>query len=237
MKKNIALLQLKNHPKYQYNLEKILSYINELPKDAIIVAPEVCLTDYDYENLEKASAFSYRALDILLQAVNEQILTLTLLLKEDGAYVNKAVVLHKHKVVHSQNKHKLFKMGNEHHYLKAGKESEIKKFEIDGVTFGLLICFEMRYKKLWQKLEGADIILAPSQWGLPRKKHLEIIPHAMAIMNQCYVLVANSAKEDMAKSSAVFTPFGGVMRDDYAESIESRIDLKQVELMRKYIKL
>ncbi len=237
MKKHIAILQLKNHPIYENNLQKIFSYLHELPKDAIIVAPEVCLTDYDYDNIEEAAAFSQKALLKLLEIVDEQVLTLTLLLKENDTFVNRAVVLHKHKVIHSQLKHKLFKMGNEHLYLKAGDGSDIVKFEINGISFGLLICFELRFKELWQKLEGAEIILVPSQWGVPRKKHLEIIPNALAIINQCYVLVANSAKDDMARASGVYAPFGGSFRDDFSECIETKIDLNQVKLMRRYIKL
>jgi len=230
-------LQLKNNPNYQKNLDKILHYLKELPKDALIVAPEVCLTDYDYENLDEACKFSEYALDILLKEVDTQILVLTLLRKVDCQVVNQAVVIHKNKIIHAQNKHKLFKLGNEHHYLKAGDGSDIVKFSVNGVVFGLLICFELRYKELWQKLEGSDIILVPSQWGEPRKRHLEVLSHALAIMNQCYVVVANSAKETMAKSSAIYAPMGGVVIDDASEVIEAKIDLKQIKFMRRYLKL
>ena len=232
-----AALQLANKKEYQKNLDELISYINTLPKDALIVAPEVCLTDYDYDNIEKAAEFSELAISELLKLIDNQILVFTTILKENDSYVNKAVVLHKHKIVHSQNKHKLFKLGNEHLYLKAGDGEDIKIFEINGVKYGLLICFELRYKELWQKLEGADIILAPSQWGLPRKRHLEIISNALAVINQCYVVVANSSKADMASSSAIYAPMGGKTIDDASSVIKSDIDLKQVKFMRRYIKL
>ncbi len=230
-------LQLKNNPNYKKNLEKILYYLKELPKDALIVAPEVCLTDYDYENLEKACKFSEYALEILLKEVDSQILALTLLRKVNCQFVNQAVVIHNGKVIHTQNKHKLFKLGNEHHYLKAGNGNDIVKFSVNGVVYGLLICFELRYKELWKKLEGSDIILVPSQWGEPRKRHLEILSHALAVMNQCYVIVANSSKETMAKSSAIYAPMGGVVIDDASEVIETKIDFKQIKFMRRYLKL
>jgi len=235
--KEVALLQLKNNPNYQKNLDKILKYLDELPKDTIIVAPEVCLTDYDYDNLEKACEFSEYALNELLKVVNTQTLVLTLLRKVDNNYINQAVVIHKNQIIHKQAKHKLFKLGDEHKFLKAGDGNDIVKFKIDNLEYGLLICFELRYKELWQKLEGADIILVPSQWGEPRKRHLEILPHALAVMNQCYVLVANSAKETMAKSSAIYAPMGGKSIDDASEYIRGYIDLKQVEFMRRYLKL
>ena len=237
MGREIAVLQLKNNPNYAKNLEKIKNYINTLPKDAIILAPEVCLTDYDYENLDKACEFSEVALKELLSLVENQIVALTLLRKIDSKFVNQAVILHQGKIIHRQNKHKLFKLGDEHLFLEAGNGEDIKIFEADGIKFGLLICFELRYKELWQKLEGADIILVPSQWGMPRKRHLEILSNSLAVMNQCYVAVANSSKADMASSSAIYAPMGGVTIDDASECIRSIVDFTQIKFMRRYLKL
>ena len=237
MSRDIAVLQLRNNPKYENNLEKIKHYINKLPNDAVVLAPEVCLTDYDYENLDKACEFSEVALKELLNLVENQILTLTLLRKIDGKVVNQAVVFHKGKVIHTQNKHKLFKLGNEHLFLEAGDGEDIKIFEVDGIKFGLLICFELRFKELWQKLEGADIILAPSQWGISRKRHLELLGNTLAVVNQCYVAVANSSKADMASSSAIYAPMGGVTIDDARECIKSVLDFKQIKFIRRYLKL
>ena len=237
MKRDITVLQLNNNPSYRRNLEKIKEYIRTLSSNAIILAPEVCLTDYDYENLEKACEFSEVALKELTQMVDNQIVALTILRKIDDKFVNQALVLHKGKVVHSQNKHKLFKLGDEHKFLEAGSGEDIEIFEVDGIRFGLLICFELRFKELWQKLDGADIILVPSQWGLPRKRHLEIIGNSLAVVNQCYVAIANSSKADMASSSAIYAPMGGVVIDDASESIQSIVDFKQIKFMRRYLKL
>ncbi len=237
MIRNVALLQLDNLKEYQKNLDNIKKYINELPSNSIILAPEVSLTDYDYENIEEAAKFSEYALNELVNIVDKQILALTLLRKIDNYYVNEAVVIHNKTVIHRQKKHKLFKLGDEDKYLKAGDGNDIEIFEIDGIKFGLLICFELRFKELWLKLEGADIILVPSQWGLPRKRHLEILPHALAVINQCYVLVANSRKDTMASSSAIYSPMGGVVLNDAKECIKSEIDLKEIKLMRRYLNI
>jgi len=237
MIQNVALLQLKNNPNYQKNLDKILDYLEKLPKDALVVAPEVCLTDYDYDNLEKACEFGQYALKKLLKVVNTQTLVLTFLCKENNNYINQAVVIHKNKIIHKQAKHKLFRLGDEHKFLQSGDDTQIVKFKIDNLQYGLLICFELRYKKLWQKLEGADIIFVPSQWGEPRKLHLEILGQALAVMNQCYVLVANSAKDTMAKSSAIYAPMGGKIIDDANECIRGYIDTKQIKFMRRYLKV
>jgi len=237
MKREILVLQLANKKEYRKNLDELLEFLKEVSEDAIVLAPEVCLTNYDYENIEEACKFRKYALEKLLKVVDRQIVTLTMLRKVDDKYYNEAVVLHKRTVVHSQLKHKLFKLGDEHKYLEAGSAEDIKIFEVDGIKFGLLICFELRYKELWTKLETADIILIPSQWGLLRKRHLEILGNALAVINQCYVAISNSSKADMASSSAIYTPMGGVVIDDASKIIKNEIDFKQIKFMRRYLKL
>jgi predicted amidohydrolase len=160
---------------------------------------------------------------------------LTLILKEGDEFVNQAVVIHRHRIVHRQNKVKLFKLGDEDLYLHAGREKKIRPFEIDGVKYALLICFELRFKELWKRIEGADIVLVPARWGKLRKQHLEILSRALAVMNQCYLLLANSADRDMAKSSAIIAPSGNTVMDDNKEAVEGTVDFREIKKMRRYI--
>jgi predicted amidohydrolase len=201
----------------------------------IVIAPEVFLTGYDYEHMTTAAKFSANALKTLKKEVNEQIVVLTLILEDGDDFVNQAVVIHKHKIVHRQNKVKLFRMGDEDLYFRAGKKKKIQPFEIEGVKYALLICFELRFKDLWKQIEGADIVLVPARWGKPRKNHLEILSSALAVMNQCYVIVSNSSDNDMASSSAIISPNGSRILDDKKEALEGMIDFREIKKMRRYI--
>ncbi len=231
-----SVLQMANLTPYERNLERLLTHLEALKEQDIVLAPEVSMTDYDYEHLEAAAVFGEEVERVLCERVEGQVLGLTLLTRhEDGRYTNDAVVIHDHRVVHRQSKHKLFVLGEEDAYLTAGSAEGIRLFEIDGVRYGVLICFELRFKELWRQLEGADVILIPSQWGMPRKRHLEILAPALAVMNQAYVLVANSAKETMASSSAIYSPNGGVVMDDMQEVISAEIDWALLKKMRRYI--
>ena len=230
-----AVLQLPSKMRYQENLDKLLELLSENQDKQIIVAPEVYLTAYDYEHLTTAAKFSAKALKILKSEVNEQIVVITLILEEDNYFVNQAVVIHKHRVVYRQNKVKLFKLGDEDLYLMAGKKKKIQPFEIEGVKYALLICFELRFKDLWKQIEGVDIVLVPSRWGLARKKHLEILSSALAVMNQCYVLLSNSSDPDMASSSAIISPNGDLLMDDTKEVLEGMIDFREIKKIRRYI--
>jgi predicted amidohydrolase len=231
-----TVLQLYNRTPYHKNLDALLHHIDTQSDQAIVLAPEVSMTDYDYDNLEAAARFGEEAIARLCERVDRQVLGLTLLTRqEDGSYTNDAVVIHDHRVVYRQSKHKLFLLGEEDKYLSAGTEEGIGLFVIDGVKYGMLICFELRFKELWRRLEGADVILVPSQWGLPRKRHLEILAQALAVMNQAYVMVANSAREEMASSSMICSPSGGVIMDDMQEVISGEIDFLLLKKMRRYI--
>lgn len=231
----VVALQLATKKRYQENLDTLLSYL-EIHKDKdIIVAPEVFLTGLDYEHMATASKFSANALKTLKKEVNEQVLVLTLILEDGDEFVNQAVVIHKHKIIHKQNKVKLFKLGNEDLYFRAGKKKKIQAFEFDGVRYALLICFELRFKELWEQVEGADVVIVPSRWGKPRKMHLEILSRALAVMNQCYVIVSNASDVDMASSTAIISPVGDVIMDDSQEAVEATIDFREIKKIRRYI--
>jgi predicted amidohydrolase len=231
----VVTLQLPSHIRYQENLDTLLSHLENYQDKHIVVAPEVFLTGLDYEHMTTAAKFSAKALKTLKKEVNEQIVVLTLILEDGDDFVNQAVVIHKHKIIHKQEKIKLFKLGDEDLYFKAGKKKKIKPFEIEGVSYALLICFELRFKELWKQVEGADVVLVPARWGRPRKRHLEILSSALAVMNQCYVIVSNSSDIEMASSSAIISPTGDVLLNDKQEAIEGTIDFREIKKMRRYI--
>ncbi len=232
---DVVTLQLPTHKRYQENLDTLIAYLDIHQAKHIVVAPEVFLTGFAYEHMSTAAKFSVKALKILKKTVDEQIVVFTLVLEEGDDFVNQAVVIHKHKVIHRQNKVKLFKLGDEDLYFRAGKKKKIRPFMIEGVSYALLICFELRFKELWKQVEDTDVVLIPSRWGRPRKTHLEVLSRALAVMNQCYVVVSNSADEDMAKGSSIISPSGDVVMNDAQKAVEGVIDFREIKKMRRYI--
>jgi len=231
----VTTLQLSTRKRYQENLDTLTTYLDEHQDMHIVVVPEVFLTAFDYEHMSTAAKFSANALKTLKKEVDQQIVVLTLILEDGDDFVNQAVVIHKHKVVHRQNKVKLFKLGDEDLYFRAGKKKKIRPFMIEGVSYALLVCFELRFKELWAQVEGVDVVLMPSRWGKMRKTQLEILSRALAVMNQCYVILSNSADEDMAKGSAIISPTGEVVMNDDKEFLEGIIDFREIKKMRRYI--
>lgn len=233
--KNICVLQFKTGEDFNKNLMVLKNLIKKCPENSIVVAPEVCLTGFSYERFQEAADFGKSALKELIPLSDNKLVVFTMIEKIKNRFYNVAKVLHNQNLVYEQPKVKLFKFGGETNYFEAGKLDDIKIFEIDGIRFGLLICFELRFLEIWEKLKGADIILMPAMWGKLRKRHLNQLSEALAVMNQCFVAVSDSANDDMARSSAIISPFGEVFRDDRKTLLCKRCDLDEIKKMRRYM--
>ncbi len=231
----IALQFIFDEDHYHENLKRLKSLILESSEDAIIVAPELCLTHFSFNKLQEATDFSKEAIKDILEISSKRVISFTVIEEIDGKFYNSAKLIHNNKVVHSQPKVKLFKFGEEDKYYTPGKKEDIKIIEIDGLKFAILICFEIRFKELWVQIEGADIILVPSLWGKLRKSHFEIITQALAVLNQAFVIAANSREKEMAQSSAIISPFGEAFRDDKSNFLSVKTDLKEIKKMRRYM--
>ncbi|MEA2111767.1 MAG: carbon-nitrogen hydrolase family protein [Campylobacterota bacterium] len=235
--RNLVSLRFASTTSYKENLAHLIELINRCDDNDIIVAPEVCLTDYDYDNFQEAIAFTNGAIKELLIHVKNRVLILTVIEKRSDGIFNVAKVLHNNKVLYNQPKANLFKFGDEHRYFESGNDSDIVLFEVDGIHMGIMICFELRFKKLWQQLEGADIISVPSRWGLLRTQNFSSLTNALAIMNQCYVIASDSSNDDFTGKSGIINPFGHEIRNGEREIETMPYDNKEIKAMRRYMQV
>ena len=233
--KRLVSLLFKTTSNYSNNFQTLLTLIDTTDKDSIIVAPEVCLTGYDYEHLEEAVAFSESAILALKKASFEKTVILSILEKRDGAVFNFAKVFHNGEVVYERAKARLFRFGNEHKYMSEGSDKEFEIVEVSGVKIAIFICFELRFKELWQLAEGADVIAVPSWWGVARGENFKTLTNALAIMNQCYVVASDSQNEECSKMSGIITPQGEVHRNGTENTLSLEYKPKEIALMRRYM--
>jgi len=228
-------LSFKTTNNYEENLNTLLSLVKETKEKSIIVAPEVCLSAYDYENFEEVLLFADRANKEIKEASKDKIIILTIIEKRDGEVFNFAKIFYNGKVVHERAKAKLFKFGDEHKYMQAGSDENLKIVDIDGIKIGVLICFELRFKDFWQKLEGTDVIAVPSYWGVLRTENFKVLTKALAIMNQCYVVASDSLNEECTKMSGIIKPNGEVFRNGNKPCLEIDYNKKEINTMRRYM--
>jgi predicted amidohydrolase len=222
---------------FEENFKTLQRLLKQAPSSSVVLAPELCLGGYKYDSLDLAATFSQEIIPSLKELSNDKIFALTLIEKEGKNYYNNLKIFFNKQLIYSRPKARLFPLGDEERYFTAGKDEDINIIEIDGIKIATLICFELRFTELWQKVLGADIILVPALWGKTRKEHLKTLSHALAIANQAFVLVANSSDSDMASSSGIITPFGDVYRDDSSFIIHKEVDFNEIKKMRRYINI
>lgn len=220
---------------YEENLQTLLILIKQTQTNSIVVAPEVCLTGYDYDNFEEMLNIAPHAIEEIKKVSQNKIIILTMLERRGKKVYNFAKIFFNGEVVYEQAKAKLFKFGDEHKFMSCGDEEDINIVEVDGIKIGLLICFELRFKSLWQRLEGADIIVIPSWWGMLRRENFKILTNALAIINQCYVITSDSKNEECTGESGIITPFGVEQRNRNKPCLEIPYDTKEIKKMRKYM--
>ena len=230
----ISVLQFKTTDNFEKNLQTLKKlFLKTTAK--IVLAPEVCLTHFAYERAAQAVEFGQRAIVELLKLTKDRALILTIIEEKNNKFYNTAYVLANQKILYTQSKHKLFLLGKEDEFFTPSKLQDIKIFDLFGIKCGLLICFEFRFIDIWAKLNGAELILAPSMWGKPRKKHLQSLSSALAITNRCFVALANSANDDMAKSSAIISPWGKVTQDDRKNIITRNFNKREIIKLNRAI--
>lgn len=220
---------------YDTNLQTLLRLISQTAKNSLIVAPEVCLSGFDYENYDAALAFSHKANEALKEASEGKIIILTMLERRGDEVFNFAKIFHNGAIVFERAKARLFRFGEEHKYMSEGSGSEVQIVTVDGMKIGVLICFELRFKDFWQRLEGCDIIAVPSWWGVLRTEHFRVFTEALAVMNQCYVVASDSQNAECTGLSGIIRPHGEVERNGVKASLEVCYDKKEILSMRRYM--
>jgi predicted amidohydrolase len=231
----LCSLLFKTTPNYNTNLQTLLTLIDRTKHKSIIVAPEVCLTGFDYDNFEQVLAFAQKANLALKEASKDKIIILTLIEKIGDEVFNLVKVFHNGVIVHQRAKAKLFRFGGEHNHFAEGKDEEVKVIEVDGIKIALLICFELRFKNLLKQIEGADVVAVPSWWGVLRTEHFKALTQTLAIINQCYLIASDSLNDDCSKMSGIINPKGKVIRNEDRELLEIPFSEHEIVLMRRYM--
>lgn len=91
--------------------------------------------------------------------------------------------------------------------------------DIEGVGFGLSICYDLRFPELYRRLaiDGARVLVVPAAFMLHTgRDHWEVLLRARAIENQCYVVAAGQIGDHEPRRSCfgrsmVIDPWGTVI--------------------------
>jgi len=120
--------------------------------------------------------------------------------------------------------------------------------DIDGLRFGLAICYDIRFPELFQQLtaDGANVIVLPAAFAMQTgKDHWDVLCRARAIENQCYFLAAGQTGtfEQVGETrfsyghSLVCDPWGHIIAkaSDGVGFISVRLDIDRISQTRNQI--
>ena len=200
------------------NLAKLKIMTEEI-EDGLVVVPELFLTGYDQDSIEK-TAFSQEEGEYIgaVKEISETkgISIYGSLAETDGEnFYNTAVMIDGGKVLGKYRKSHLFGPMGEKKIFSLGRQ--ISTVNLLNTTFGMSICYDLRFPGIYQKLAklGAKVLLISAEWPVTRISHWVALSRARAIENQVFVIAVNRVGEDQnytyGGNSVVFDPYGEVV--------------------------
>lgn len=80
-------------------------------------------------------------------------------------------------------------------WVEPGEPAPPETFEVEGVRFGLMTCYDLRFPEVGRTLvdAGADVLAVPAEWvrGPLKEHHWRTLIHARAIENTVFVAAAD----------------------------------------------
>ena len=97
-------------------------------------------------------------------------------------------------------------------WVEAGDPAEPPTFELGGLRFGLMTCYDVRFPEVGRLLvdAGADVFVVPAEWvrGPLKEHHWRTLLHARAIENTVFVAAADHPPPLGVGNSLIVDPQG-----------------------------
>ncbi|WP_341998504.1 carbon-nitrogen hydrolase family protein [Microbacterium sp. LWH7-1.2] len=97
-------------------------------------------------------------------------------------------------------------------WVEPGDAAEPQTFELGGLRFGLMTCYDLRFPEVGRLLvdAGADVFVVPAEWvrGPLKEHHWRTLLHARAIENTVFVVAADHPPPLGVGNSLVVDPQG-----------------------------
>lgn len=186
------------------NLERVERAVAEAARAGAVlaVAPEAALTGYAFSSLDEAMPAARRAsavgADRLADMAARHNLTVvcgTLEAEGDEIYNAALVLTADGRRVQYRKTHLPF-LGIDR-FVMPGEDAP-PVIELPDMRIGVLICYDLRFPEAARicALEGADLIVLPTNWPVGVEFHPDLFAPARANENHCYVLAADRVGEE-----------------------------------------
>lgn len=230
---------------YQRITQLVEQAVGLSPKPDMIVLPELWSTGYALPELDQiASDQGLEEADFLGDLAKKHDVWFaggSVAAKTIEGITNRAQIINRKGQLEAfYDKIHLVPMLDEHLYLTPGNRTCVH--DIEGITFGFAICYDIRFCEFMRKLalDGAQVMVVAAQWPLVRLSHWQALLKARAIENQCYLFAANNTAmgdAPFAGHSTALGPDGSTLiQFEFLEGVQQvAIDISKVEQIRKAV--
>ena len=226
-------------------IEKIEKLIesSDLRETSLLVFPEMSLTGFTMNPqkfAEEMDGVSFRYFMQLSRKLKKHIFAG--IIEKDGNKIYNSLIHFDDKGIIRVIYRKIhpFSFAKEDKHYNAGTETVATK--IDGITFGLSICYDLRFPELYRHYgkNRVDVLINIANWPTVRIDHWNLLLQARAIENQCYMIGVNRVGKDShleySGYSSVVNPIGKVLAHSLSEEILS-VEIKLDEVIKLREKL
>jgi omega-amidase len=162
----------------------------------LVVLPEMFTTGFTMQAAEFAESMDGPSVSWMRERARELDAALcgSLIVVEDGKYLNRFVLAEPDGTLNYYDKRHLFAMAGEHDSYTAGRSRQVINFR--GWRICPMICYDLRFP-VWSRNDlDYDLLVYVANWPSRRRSHWKALAMARAIENQCYVATVNRVGAD-----------------------------------------
>ena len=181
------------------NIERISTAVTDAASAGakVVVLPEAAITGYAFASLDEALAVARRAdavADRVLVGLAEthRITIVCGTLEPTAREIYNAALVHTPDGRHFRYRKMHLPFLGVDRFTTPGPDAP-RVFEVGGVRIGVLICYDLRFPEAARMcaLDGADLIVLPTNWPVGVSFHPNLFAPARAAENHCYLLAAD----------------------------------------------
>ena len=233
----IALLSID----FSFDFEQRVAKIEELIKLSVahnaklLLLPELSYCGYstDIDKIAKSGIDDAVGFFCALAKKYEVSIGFGVAKPHNGRYKNSYLIVSKSgEIIASYDKIHIFSFGGEERIFDGG--DELESFEIDGVRFGLCICYDLRFAEVFSIYSATcDAVLCPSAWPKKRAADFQLLLRARALENRLSVAGVNWRGGEYGKLSLVAKNDGSLEEPLFTSEELDIFEINKKELFDK----
>jgi omega-amidase len=232
------------------NLRMFDEKINAITeRTEVVVLPEMFSTGFSMKPELLAETMDGSAVQWMKKKAAEKniILTGSLIIEENGQYLNRLIWMQPNGVMGTYDKRHLFGYGGEHEHYLAGDRRLIA--QVKGWKVCLTVCYDLRFP-VWSRNmivpetgdPAYDVLINVANWPESRSTAWKTLIQARAIENQCYTIGVNRVGNDgdqiyHSGESSLIDPVGEILyrKSHDEDTFTTTLERSKLEAIRKRI--